>query len=116
MLWVRSDLDAEQLPVPSADLTAAVLQLPDRTVMVVSVYVEGQNAAALAYTIEQLRSLIERFRSGRGTRTDVILAGDFNQHDQLWGGDDVSPTRQGEADPLVDFMSEYSLRSLLPRA
>jgi hypothetical protein len=115
MLWVRSDIDAEQIPVPSADLTAAVLQLPDRAVMVVSVYVEGRNADALASTVRELHNLIVRFRSGRGTRTDVILVGDFNQHDQLWGGDDVSPTRQGEADLLIDFMSEHSLQSLLPR-
>ena len=26
MLWVRSDIEAEQVPIPSADLTAAVLQ------------------------------------------------------------------------------------------
>jgi hypothetical protein len=115
MLWIRSDIDAEQIPVPSPDLTAAVLQLPDRAVMVVSVYVEGNNTDALESTVRELHNLIVRFRSGRGTRTDVILAGDFNQHDQLWGGDNISPTRQGEADLLIDFMSEHSLHSLLPR-
>jgi Endonuclease-reverse transcriptase len=115
MLWVRSDIDAEQIPVPSADLTAAVLQLPDRAVMVVSVYVEGNSVDALASTVGELHNLIVRFRSGRGTRTDVILVGDFNLHDQLWGGDDISPARQGEADLLIDFMSEHSLSSLLPR-
>jgi len=45
----------------------------------------------------------------------VILAGDFNRHDQLWGGDDVSAERQGEADPIIDLMGDYSLCSLLPR-
>jgi hypothetical protein len=37
MLWVRSDIEAEQIPVASSDLTAAILQLPDRAVLVVSV-------------------------------------------------------------------------------
>jgi hypothetical protein len=32
-----------------------------------------------------------------GPRLDVVVAGDFNRHDQLWGGDGVLPTRQGEA-------------------
>jgi hypothetical protein len=109
MLWVRSDIDAEQIPVPSADLTAAVLQLLDRAVMVVSVYVEGKNTDALASTVTELHNLIVRFRSGRGTGTEVILVGDFNQHDQLWGGDDISPTKQGKADLLMDFMSKHSL-------
>ena len=47
MLWVRSDIEAEQLPVASADLTAAVLRLPERDVLVVSVYVQGKDAEML---------------------------------------------------------------------
>ena len=44
------------------------------------------------------------------------MAGDFNRHDQLWGGDEVSlRQRQGEADPIVDFIGDFSLQSLLPR-
>ncbi|EAQ84299.1 hypothetical protein CHGG_10703 [Chaetomium globosum CBS 148.51] len=93
MLWVRSDIEVEQIPVPSADLTAARIRLPDRAVLMVSV----------------------RFRNGTGTRTDIILAGDFNRHDQLWGGDDVSPRRQGEGDRIINLMDEHSLCSLLPR-
>jgi hypothetical protein len=46
---------------------------------------------------------------------DIVVVGDFNQHDQLWGGDDVSQARQGEADALIDFMNDLSLTSLLPR-
>ena len=44
-----------------------------------------------------------------------MLAGDFNQHDQLWGGEDVTLVRQGEADPIIDLMIEHALSSLLPR-
>ncbi|KAJ6437653.1 reverse transcriptase [Purpureocillium lavendulum] len=91
MLWVRSDLEAEQVPVPSADLTAAVLRLPERDVLVVS------------------------FRDGAGRRADVVLVGDFNRHDLLWAGDDVSARRQGEGEPIIDLMNEHGLRSLLPR-
>lgn len=46
---------------------------------------------------------------------DVLLLGDFNRHDQLWGGDEVSLARQGEADPIIDLMTHCSLRSLLQR-
>ena len=41
--------------------------------------------------------------------------GDLNRHDQLWEGIDVSLTRQGEADPMVDLMNEHALSSLLKR-
>ncbi|KAK0367846.1 hypothetical protein CLIM01_14796 [Colletotrichum limetticola] len=45
----------------------------------------------------------------------LLTMGDFNCYDYLWGGDDVLEGRQGEADPIIDLMSEYSLRSLLLR-
>jgi hypothetical protein len=62
-----------------------------------------------------LHQVIQEIRDKIGTRVDVILARDFNRHDQLWGGDEVSQSRQGEADAIVDLISEHALRSLLPR-
>ncbi|KJZ71568.1 hypothetical protein HIM_09037 [Hirsutella minnesotensis 3608] len=115
MLWIRSDLEAEQVPVPSSDLTAVVLRLEGRAVMVVSVYVQGKNDEALTSAMELLRDLIDRFRDGTGNRTDVVLAGDFNRHDLLWGGDEVSASRQGEGQPIIDLMNDFGLSSLLPR-
>jgi endonuclease/exonuclease/phosphatase family metal-dependent hydrolase/ribonuclease HI len=115
MLWIRKDIEAEQVPMQSSDLTAAVLRLPDRSILVVSVYVEPQDAEALRVAICELHQVIRETRSKIGTRVDVVLAGDFNQHDQLWGGEDVSRERQGEADLIIDLMSEHALRSLLPR-
>jgi len=47
---------------------------------------------------------------------EFIVAGDFNRHDSLWGGDRVAETsRQGEGEPIVDFMAHVDLQSLLPR-
>ena len=45
---------------------------------------------------------------------EVILAGDFNRLDELWGGNNVG-VRQGEADQLIEFMNQHSLQSLLQR-
>ncbi|KJZ69203.1 hypothetical protein HIM_11403 [Hirsutella minnesotensis 3608] len=115
MLWVRRDVEVVQMPIPSADLTAAVLRLPGRSVLVVSVYVEGKSPEALRSTTGLLHDLIQSFRQSSGVRTDVVLAGDFNSHDLLWGGDDVSVQRQGEAGPIIDLMNDHGLRSLLPR-
>ena len=115
MLWVRKDLEAEQVRVESSDLTAAVVRLPERSVLVVSVYVEGFETQALTDTCDILRRLITDTRREAEGPVDVVLAGDFNRHDQLWGGDDVSPLRQGEADEVIGLMNEFSLSSLLPR-
>ncbi|KFA55196.1 hypothetical protein S40293_09951 [Stachybotrys chartarum IBT 40293] len=115
MLWVNKDLEAEQVLTDSPDLTAAIIRLEQRLVLVVSVYVAGQDDEALRNTCDTLRKLIVDSRRRAEWPVEAIIAGDFNRHDQLWGGDDVSLVRQGEADPIIDLMSEFSLSSLLPR-
>jgi hypothetical protein len=115
MLWIRKDLEAEQVPIDSPDMTAAVIRLPGRRVLVLSVYVQGQEPRALRETCGQIGRVIEDARRGTGEVVDMVIAGDFNRHDQLWGGDDVSPVRQGEADDIIDLMNELSLCSMLAR-
>jgi hypothetical protein len=116
MLWIRKDLEARQISVDSADITAAVLRLPGRSILVVSLYVPQANPTALQRVLQLLQEVIESTYRQTDTRLDVLLAGDFNRHDQLWGGEEVSLTRrQGEADPIVDFIGDFSLHSLLPR-
>ena len=83
MLWIRKDIEVEQVPVQSSDLTAAVLRLPDRSILLVSVYVEPHDAEALRDATCKLHQLIQETRNKIGTRVDVVLAGDFNRHDQL---------------------------------
>jgi hypothetical protein len=115
MLWIRKDIEAEQVPMQSSDLTAAVLRLPDRSMLVVSVYVKGENTAALLDTTGKLHRLIQETRARIGIRVDVVLAGDFNRHDQLW--EVMMSHRKGKErrDPIIDLMNEHALRSLLPR-
>jgi hypothetical protein len=115
MLWVNKDVETEQVPMSSPDMTAAILRLPDRRVLVASVYVPKQDSQALRETCENLRKIITDARRDAGTAVDVMIVGDFNRHDQLWGGDDVSWERQGEADRIVDLMNEFALCSLLRR-
>jgi len=115
MLWVNKDVEAEQISVDSPDTTAAIIRLPDRVLLVASVYVPGGDARALKEACENIHKVVAKARCGTGTAVDVVIVGDFNRHDQLWGGDDVSPERQGEADPIIDLMNEVGLSSLLPR-
>ena len=83
MIWVRKDIESEQIPVQSSDLTSAVIRLQDRSILVFSVYVEGQNDEVLLETITKLRRSIEETRRRISTRVDLILTSDFNRHDQL---------------------------------
>ncbi|KAI3277363.1 transcriptional regulator family: Zinc finger, CCHC-type [Penicillium roqueforti] len=116
MLWVNKDIEAEQVAIESPDLTAAVVRLPERMIFMASVYVEGGDASALDDACDHLRKAILKVRRDTGAVVDIMIMGDFNRHDQLWGGDEVSLGRQGEADSLIDFMSEFALSSLLKRA
>jgi myo-inositol catabolism protein IolC len=61
MLWIRSDLEAEQVPIPSADLIDAILRWPDQEVLVVLVYVAGKDKDALRMAIRQLYITIAGF-------------------------------------------------------
>ena len=115
MLWINKEVEAEQVRIESPDMTAAVVRLPDRLILVVSVYVPGDNARALRETCDHLRKTVREVRRGAGTVVEVVMAGDFNRHDQLWGGDGVSLERQGEGDQIIDLMSDFGLSSLLQR-
>jgi hypothetical protein len=97
MLWIRKDIEVEQVPVQSSDLTAAVLRIPERSILVVYVYVEVQDKEALLNTTSKLQQIIQETRDRIGTR------------------DEVSQERQGEADPIIDLMSDHALSILLPR-
>jgi hypothetical protein len=115
MLWVNKDVEAEQVAIESPDLTAAVIRLPERLIFMASVYVEGGDASALVCACDHLKKAITMVRRDTGAVVDIMIMGDFNRHDQLWGGDEVSLGRQGEADPIIDLTSEFALSSLLKR-
>jgi hypothetical protein len=51
MLWIKKDIESEQVTIQLSDLTAALLYLPDRAVFIASVYVEPANHEALLETI-----------------------------------------------------------------
>jgi hypothetical protein len=114
MLWVRKDIECEQVNVPSSDLTVVLLRLPDRSVLLASVHVEGANAAALE------RSGVADPRRNKHCAAPRWPAPRYRgcwrlQPSRPVVGDEVLPSRQGEADPIIDFMNKWGLESLLPR-
>jgi hypothetical protein len=54
--------------------------------------------------------------SGRRTQVDSLLSADLNRHHVLWGGTQASKEAGGtdEVEPMIDFMQEDALTSLLP--
>jgi hypothetical protein len=73
MLWVNKDVEAEQVPIESPDLTAAVIRLPERLIFMASVYVEGGDAAALDDACDRLRKAISKVRQDAGTVVGLVV-------------------------------------------
>jgi hypothetical protein len=116
MLWVRSDITAVQIQIPSPDLTGVVLYINGKRVLLIAVYIPCQNPEALKSAIGLITQAIRQARwENRGYLLDILVVGDFNRHDYLWGGDNTSETRQGEAEPIINLMADLHLQSLLPR-
>ncbi|EED13946.1 hypothetical protein TSTA_101820, partial [Talaromyces stipitatus ATCC 10500] len=57
---INKDVEAEQVPIESLDLTAAVIRLPERLIFMASVYMEGGDAQALRDTCNHLRKAITK--------------------------------------------------------
>jgi len=115
--WIANGVVASQVAVESPHITAVRIGLAGRKVVLMSVYIspvsEGQSELlARLRLIEAMADRQKAINSGH----EFIIAGDFNRHDSLWGGDRVAETpRQGEGGPILDFMAYTNLQSLLPR-
>src|SRR5436309_15366883 len=119
MLWAHKDLRTKQVALQSPDLMAVVIEFHDYLVLAVSVYIppiRPEREGELLYSLELIRKAIENLRRQHQHRPiKLIIAGDFNRHDQLWGGNAIGASpRQGEALPIIDFMRDLDLQSKLP--
>lgn len=120
MIWARNGLRIRQLNAPSADVTALLIETDEHEILAASVYIPArQNGedAALMERLEFLNGTIREAQSQTAPRqVEVLIVGDFNRHDQFWGGDRVAPaSARGEGSPIVDFMADHGLQSLLLR-
>ena len=112
LVYVHVDIPAQQIPVMSPDVVAIQMSVGRRTIIAVSAYVPPSDQEALRDALGHIRRLTRPRETGR----EIIITGDFNRHDSLWGGDHVGASpRQGEADDIIDLMTDLGLQSLLPR-
>jgi hypothetical protein len=122
MIWVNRDHPTvQQVEVKSPDITAVITQLHNRKILVISVYVphkaDGNHLETLESRINLINAVVSTQRKLHGSHLDILIAGDFNRHHHLWGGNHVFArhNRGDEAAPIIDLMADHSLQSLLPR-
>ena len=88
-----------QLPMDSADITAIVAYIGERRLVVVSVYIpdlcsrrtKEENLEELSSRLEMIKRLAQD-ELIRDPHTEIVIAGDFNRHNQLWGGSRIDNT------------------------
>ena len=121
MIWVRKHLKPRQVLIQHQDMAAVSLAVGNRRILMVSIYIpcstssREQNLEELCTRLEYVSRAYENERRTY-QNVELFVAGDFNRWDSLWGGNEVqSDTRQGEGTPIVNFMAEHGLQSLLPR-
>ncbi|KAJ5215587.1 uncharacterized protein N7498_001994 [Penicillium cinerascens] len=120
MIWVnKKSFPYRQIDIASADIVAVLLFTPTPT-LTVSVFIPPgrgcEGAETLTQGLDAIRDAHRRVRCEHGDNIDILIVGDFNRHDQLWGGNQVATrNRQGEAEPIVLLMADWGLTSLLPR-
>jgi hypothetical protein len=79
-----------QLPVDSADITAVLVYIGGRRLVVVSVYIpdlcarrtKEENLGELNSRLEKIKELGQR-ELIHNSRTEIIVASDFNRHSSL---------------------------------
>lgn len=121
--WVNSRCRATQIQADSYDLTAVLIQLKGKKLLLVACYearavdTEAEREEDLAATLTTLKMVIQKVQQEtRREQLEIMVCADLNRYHVLWGGYHQVRTRErrGEADPIIDFMQEAGLHSLLP--
>lgn len=122
MIWVNRDHPAfQQIDIQSTDITAVIIRPGHRKILVISVYVpprtDEQHLGILKDRLDMINSVILAQKNQHRPQLEILVAGDFNRHHHLWGGNHVFArhTQRDEAEPILDFMADHNLQSLLPR-
>ena len=120
-IWASRELAVTQLTADSADITAVRVYIGGRKLVVVSVYIpdlcarrtKDENLEELSKRLKIISRLVEEERL-HDPHTEVVIAGDFNRHNQLWGGSRInSIASQEESAPIIELMAKLSLQCLL---
>ncbi|KAI4732297.1 hypothetical protein E4T50_17119 [Aureobasidium sp. EXF-12298] len=102
----------------SPDIAAATIQMEGAQLLRISVYVpykRPQEVTDLQQRIATIQETIQKTRRKTEEALHVYVGGDFNRHSNVWGGREVAYDRRGDDWPILQFMVEEELDSMLPR-
>ena len=120
-MWINRNNDYAQITMNSNDITAIVMKQGTRSILLASVYIPSigngheLDEQELHIRLQEVQETIIR-ESNNNADLEVFIAGDFNRHDIIWGGNEVAlEPRQGEGSRILDFIEENDLQLLTQR-
>jgi retrotransposon-encoded endonuclease len=119
MIWAHKRIKTKPIKTTNRDLVGVIIETNNRVILVIAAYMppkSNRGDEELYLKLDQIRSLITETRRNHIRQLELVIGGDFNRYDQLWGGDEVAlHDRQGEGEPVIELMADLDLQSLLPR-
>lgn len=106
-----------QIDINSPDITAVLVTFNGCNILIASVYTPLTDKNILDRTIQMLEESCQRVltHTSQDYDSSLLVLGDFNRHDQLWGGNDIIRSGQREAEPILQRIGRVKLASLLSR-
>jgi ribonuclease HI len=119
MIWTHRNIKTKPVKTADRDIAAVIVETNERTILAISIYVPAKSQPEdpeLLEKLNQIRTVIQETRRNTSNQVELVIGGDFNRYDQLWGGDRVALTnRQGEGEPIIQLMADLNLQNMLPR-
>jgi ribonuclease HI len=109
-----------QIQCNHPDITAIKIWTADSQILLFSVYIacvplHAPDEASAEPALTAIQNTISAARQDDHRSTSVILAGDFNRHHPMWGGNHIQPRFTEDASELITFFQDYNLHTCLPR-
>ena len=113
LIYTNWRIQTRQIQVLSSDIVAVEFKLENQAFLIFSVYILLATGTLVVDTdlLNTVLQAIERTKLQYPAH-ELLIAGDFNRHDQFWGGDSV---QQDQGADILQFMGEYGLQLLLGR-
>ncbi|CAD0094283.1 unnamed protein product [Aureobasidium mustum] len=117
-IWVSDRIKHQEVETTSSDVAAVTLQVESALLLLISIYVpykRPQEEIDLQERIACAQDIIQKTREKTDSALHVYVGGDLNRHSNVWGGKEVAPDRRKDDWPILQFMVEEELDSMLPR-
>ncbi|KAG9513247.1 hypothetical protein KCU93_g10112, partial [Aureobasidium melanogenum] len=116
-IWVSDRIKYQEEDTGSADIAAVTIQIEGGQILLISVYVpykRPREETDLQERISLIQDIIQKTRGKTDSVLHTYVGGDFNRHSHVWGGREVGHDRRGDDWPILQFMVEEELDSMLP--